>query len=84
VPPFDEATKPLHETGTAGLTVTVSRRESALRVTRPDGTLVFFAPVSSGSTHDPLPPGRWTVTSVTWHPVFHYNRELFWDASPRG
>jgi hypothetical protein len=27
---------------------------------------VFFAPVSSGSTHDPLPPGDWKVTGVGW------------------
>jgi lipoprotein-anchoring transpeptidase ErfK/SrfK len=65
---------------TAGKTIKVSRDESALRATRPDGTLVFFAPVSSGSVHDPLPPGDWKVTGVGWHPVFHYNPDLFWDA----
>ena len=42
---------------------------------------MFFAPVSSGSVHDPLPPGDWKVTGVGWHPVFHYNPELFWDAT---
>jgi len=42
--------------------------------------VVFFAPVTTGSEHDPLPPGRWTVTGVDWHPVFHYNPDLFWDA----
>ena len=50
---------------------------------RADGTVVFFAPVSSGSTHDPLPPGDWKVTGVGWHPVFHYNPDLFWDAKPK-
>jgi lipoprotein-anchoring transpeptidase ErfK/SrfK len=83
VVPFDEAVKPQHQTGAADVSVLVSRRESALRVTRADGTLIFFAPVSSGSTHDPLPPGHWKVTSVTWHPLFHYNPELFWDADPK-
>jgi len=83
VTPFDEAVKPQHETGAADVSVLVSRRESALRVTRANGTLIFFAPVSSGSTHDPLPPGHWKVTSVTGHPLFHYNPELFWDADPR-
>ena len=81
--PFDETVTPQHETGAADVSVLVSRRESALRVTRADGTLIFFAPVSSGSTHDPLPPGHWKVTSVTWHPLFHYNPELFWDADPK-
>ena len=51
---------------------------------RADGTLVFFAPVSSGSIHDPLPPGDWKVTGVGWHPVFHYNPDLFWDAKADG
>jgi lipoprotein-anchoring transpeptidase ErfK/SrfK len=64
------------------VTVEVSRGESALRVMRPDGSLVFFAPVSSGSEHDPLPIGRWHVTAVYWMPVFHYNPALFWDADP--
>lgn len=83
VTPFDEAARPQHDTGAPHVSVSVSRRESALRVTRQDGTLIFFAPVSSGSTHDPLPPGRWKVTSVTWHPLFHYNPDLFWDADPK-
>ncbi len=83
VTPFDEAAKPQRDASAAGVSVRVSREESALRVTRPDGTLVFFAPVSSGSTHDPLPPGSWKITSVTWRPVFHYNPDLFWDADPK-
>ncbi len=61
--------------------VQVSREESAIRVTRPDGTLIFFAPVSSGSVHDPLPPGDYKVLGVDWHPAFHYNPDLFWDAN---
>jgi len=51
-------------------------------VSRPDGTLLFFTPVTTGSEHDPLPPGQWKVTSVNWRPVFHYNPNLFWDAKP--
>jgi lipoprotein-anchoring transpeptidase ErfK/SrfK len=82
VSPFDAA-RPAREAPRGEVSVRVSRRESALRVTRPDGTLIFFAPVSSGSTHDPLPPGTWKVTAVAWHPVFHYNPDLFWDANPR-
>jgi lipoprotein-anchoring transpeptidase ErfK/SrfK len=61
----------------------VSRDESALRVLRPDGSLIFFAPVTTGSEHDPLPPGNWKVKVVQWYPVFHYNPDLFWDADPR-
>jgi lipoprotein-anchoring transpeptidase ErfK/SrfK len=80
VAPFDAAVKPTHDPTMSDVTITVSRDESALRATRPDGTLVFFAPVSSGSIHDPLPPGEWMVTSVDWMPAFHYNPKLFWDA----
>jgi lipoprotein-anchoring transpeptidase ErfK/SrfK len=83
VTPFDEAVRPQHDAAAGNVSVSVSRKESALRVTRADGTLVFFAPVSSGSTHDPLPPGHWKVTTVLWHPEFHYNPELFWDANPK-
>jgi len=79
---FDANTKPAHDAAAADISIEVSREESALRATRADGTLVFFAPVSSGSTHDPLPPGEWKVTGVAWHPVFHYNPDLFWDAKP--
>jgi lipoprotein-anchoring transpeptidase ErfK/SrfK len=80
VKPFDPDAKPVQESTSGDVAVQVSREESALRATRADGTLLFFAPVSSGSVHDPLPPGEWKVTGVSWHPAFHYNPDLFWDA----
>jgi lipoprotein-anchoring transpeptidase ErfK/SrfK len=81
VKPFDvNAPKPAFDPGAADATVQVTRAESAVRVTRADGTLIFFAPVTTGSEHDPLPPGDWKVTGVAWHPTFHYNPDLFWDA----
>jgi lipoprotein-anchoring transpeptidase ErfK/SrfK len=83
VTPFDVDAKPPKEPVEPQVTIQVSREESALRATRPDGTLIFFAPVTTGSEHDPLPIGNWQVTSVDWHPVFHYNPELFWDANPK-
>jgi lipoprotein-anchoring transpeptidase ErfK/SrfK len=83
VTPFDVDAKPPPEAVEPDLTVQVTREDSALRVSRPDGTLLFFAPVTTGSEHDPLPIGDWKVTSVYWHPVFHYNPKLFWDASPK-
>jgi lipoprotein-anchoring transpeptidase ErfK/SrfK len=83
VTPFDPNAKPLRDASNDDVAIQVSRDESALRATRADGSLVFFAPVSSGSIHDPLPPGSWKVTGVSWHPVFHYNPDLFWDAKPK-
>jgi lipoprotein-anchoring transpeptidase ErfK/SrfK len=81
VQPFDaDAPKPTPDPAAADVMVSVTREESALRVTRADGTLVFFAPVTMGSEHDPLPSGDWKVTAVSWKPTFHYNPDLFWDA----
>ena len=82
VPPFDPETKPQPDAAAADVRIEVSKAESALRVARADGTLVFYAPVSSGSLHDPLPPGDFNVRGVAWRPPFHYNPQLFWDAKP--
>ena len=62
--------------------VVVSRRGSGLTVYDKGGHVVFFAPVTSGSAHDPLPLGTWTVKGVSHNPAFHYNPALFWDAEP--
>ena len=80
VTPFDANAKPSPTADTGGLTIEVSRSDSSLRAIRADGSLAFFAPVTTGSTHDPLPVGNWKVTAILWHPVFHYNPTLFWDA----
>jgi lipoprotein-anchoring transpeptidase ErfK/SrfK len=62
--------------------VTVSRATSALTITDAQGRVIFHAPVSVGSRRDPLPLGRWKVTTVARNPVFNYNPDLFWDARP--
>jgi lipoprotein-anchoring transpeptidase ErfK/SrfK len=80
VAPFDAEARPPADPAAGDVSIVVARSESALRVSRSDGSLVFFAPVTTGSEHDPLPPGQWKVTSVNWRPVFHYNPMLFWDA----
>ena len=38
--------------------------------------------MTTGSQHDPLPPGQWKIESISWRPQFHYNPDLFWDAKP--
>jgi lipoprotein-anchoring transpeptidase ErfK/SrfK len=40
-------------------------------------------PATIGGTHDPLPIGRWTITSVVHYPWFNYDPELFWNADPK-
>jgi hypothetical protein len=44
------------------------------------GQLVAQFPVTTGSTHDPLPIGTWKVTTYAFLPPFHYQPNLFWDA----
>ena len=64
------------------ITVTVSKAASTLTVTDATGQVLMHAPVTSGSQHDPLPIGSWTVTTVARNPSFNYNPDLFWDADP--
>ena len=64
------------------VTVVVSKSASTLTVLDEDGSVIFQAPVTSGSEHDPLPLGKWAVTAVSRRPTFHYNPDLFWDANP--
>ena len=67
---------------TSNVTVVVTKSTSALTVEDPSGRILFHAPVTSGSVHDPLPIGEWKVNGVQRNPKFHYNPELFWDATP--
>ena len=62
--------------------VVVSKSRLSLTVDNGDD-LLFFAPVTAGSEHDPLPLGNWKVRGVSRNPVFHYNPALFWDANPK-
>ena len=64
------------------VTVVVSKTASALTVRGQGGQTIFYAPVTTGSEHDPLPLGHWTVTAVVHNPNYNYNPDLFWDADP--
>ena len=64
------------------IVVRVSKGASTLQVTDAAGKVLMHAPVTSGSQHDPLPIGSWTVTAVARNPTFNYNPDLFWDADP--
>ena len=80
VTPFNPSVRPIPDSPASDMTIEVSRGESTLRAVRADGTVALFAPVSSGSTHDPLPIGTWKVVGTAWMPPFHYNPALFWNA----
>lgn len=62
--------------------ITVTKGDQALTVTDTAGKTLMYAPVTTGSEHDPLPLGEWKVTGVRRNPLFHYNPALFWDAEP--
>lgn len=64
-----------------GVQVVVSKESSTLSVLHGE-RVVFFAPVTAGSEHDPLPIGDWKVKGVARDPIFNYNPDLFWDADP--
>lgn len=69
-------------TSPAVTTVTVRKSSSDLTVTDGTGRTLMYAPVTTGSQHDPLPIGEWKVNGVQKNPTFHYNPKLFWDADP--
>jgi lipoprotein-anchoring transpeptidase ErfK/SrfK len=82
VTPFDARAKGGGAKPRAGRRIEIAEDRISLRVLDGDDTVVFFAPISSGTARDPLNPGTSKVTGVSWHPTFHYNPELFWDADP--
>jgi lipoprotein-anchoring transpeptidase ErfK/SrfK len=66
----------------SSVTVVVTKATSALTLLDDSQRVIFHAPVTSGSQHDPLPVGTWKVNGVQQHPTFNYNPALFWDANP--
>jgi lipoprotein-anchoring transpeptidase ErfK/SrfK len=80
VTPLNPDVTPAFDPAAAGVTILVSADDSALRALRADGSVLFYAPVTTGSVRDPLPSGNYKVVRVLWRPVFRYNPDLFWDA----
>ena len=83
VDPFELPTPARAQPALPRVTIYVTKGTSALTVEDESGAVVFHAPVTSGSEHDPLPIGQWKVTTVQLRPVFNYNPDLFWDADPK-
>lgn len=67
---------------TGRVRVVVSKNDSILTVYDSNAQIIFHAPVTSGSEHDPLPIGNWVITAVDRNPTYNYNPDLFWDADP--
>src|SRR5687767_4576233 len=81
VEPFELPTKAVK--GAAGaIEVVISAPRKSLVVKDAAGKILMHAPVTTGSSKDPLPIGDWKVTGVAWNPPFNYNPDLFWDADP--
>jgi lipoprotein-anchoring transpeptidase ErfK/SrfK len=64
------------------LEVVLSGATKSLVVRDASGKVLMHAPVTIGSSKDPLPVGDWKVVGVSWLPTFNYNPDLFWDADP--
>ncbi len=62
--------------------VVVDKSDSVVQLLAADDRVVAQFPASTGSEHDPLPIGEWTIKGVARDPTFHYNPDLFWDADP--
>lgn len=60
--------------------VVVDKPDRTVSILDDAGTVIAQFPASTGSTHDPLPIGKWTIKGVARDPKFHYNPSLFWDA----
>ena len=68
--------------GRPDVVITVKASTSDLTVQDGSGRVLMYAPVTTGSEHDPLPIGEWKVNGLQFNPKFHYNPDLFWDADP--
>ena len=62
--------------------IVVDKSEKVLMAYDAENRLVAQFPATMGSTHDPLPLGRWEIRGVARNPPFNYNPDLFWDADP--
>jgi lipoprotein-anchoring transpeptidase ErfK/SrfK len=60
--------------------VVVDQSDASVSLVDASGTTYARFPATSGSSHDPLPIGDWTIKGVARQPEFHYNPTLFWDA----
>lgn len=63
--------------------IVVDKSDGVLRVFDARDGLIAQFPATMGSKHDPLPIGTWEIKGISRNPDFHYNPDLFWDASAK-
>ncbi|RYG86598.1 MAG: murein L,D-transpeptidase [Alphaproteobacteria bacterium] len=63
--------------------IVVSKSKGTLKAYDASGKLVAMFTATMGSRHDPLPLGDWKIKGTAYNPPFHYNPDLFWDASSK-
>ncbi|WP_313805650.1 L,D-transpeptidase family protein [Sphingobium sp.] len=61
--------------------IVVDSSDGVLRAYDAQNRLIAQFPATMGSQHDPLPIGSWEIKGLSQNPDFHYNPDLFWDAS---
>ena len=61
--------------------IVVDKSDGVLRAYDAQNRLIAQFPATMGSQHDPLPIGSWEIKGLSRNPDFHYNPNLFWDAS---
>ncbi len=59
--------------------IVVSKAKDTLKGYDKDGKLRVVFTVTSGSSHDPLPLGDWSINGIGHNPEFSYDPSLFWD-----
>lgn len=61
--------------------IVVDKSDGVLRVYDAQDGLIAQFPATMGSQYDPLPIGTWEIKGLSRNPDFHFNPDLFWDAS---
>jgi len=72
-----------HIAGGLAIRVVASKSKRMVIAYGAGGKVMAQYPATMGGTHDPLPIGHWTITSVVHYPWFNYDPELFWNADPK-
>ena len=67
----------------AAVRVVVSKSKRTVTAYGAGDKILAQYPATIGGTHDPLPIGKWIITSVVHYPWFNYDPVHFWNANPK-